>query len=97
MDWTRGTHNAGAAKVNEPPVPEPFEVCWELRSPSGRVITCAIYRDAAPGIDVRCTFSEDDVVRSQRCAEIGTARELADEWRAGAVAKGFLELREGQT
>jgi hypothetical protein len=37
--------------------PEPrrdlVETCWRFRAPSGRAVTCAIYCDTAPGLDVR--------------------------------------------
>jgi hypothetical protein len=47
-------------------------------------MTCAIYRDAAPGLDVRAFFHEDDLMRSERAAEIGAARDIAGSWkRAG--------------
>ena len=32
--------------------------CWQLRAPSGRVVTCAIYMDGAPGFELRVRFSE---------------------------------------
>jgi hypothetical protein len=62
--------------------------CWQLRSPSGRTLSCTIVRDAAPGLDVRVGYEPDDLLRSQRAAEIGSARELAEEWRQAVLAKG---------
>lgn len=56
-----------------------LETCWRLRGPSGRVLTCAVYRIAAPGVEVRVGYSDDDVVRTQLVAEIGVARDLAEE------------------
>jgi hypothetical protein len=64
-----------------------------VAGPSGRVITCGIYRTEAPGVEVRAGFSEDDLIRSERTAEIGSARELAEDWRLAALAKGFTEVR----
>jgi hypothetical protein len=56
------------------------------------MLTCGIYTDA-PGLEVRVGFGDDDLLRSQRTAEIGSARELADDWRRAALAKGtFTEL-----
>jgi hypothetical protein len=92
MDWNRGTHDAAVPTTPEPSSSALIETVWRLRAPSGRVLTCGIYRDAAPGLDVRCGFSDEDLVRSQRAAEIGRARELADEWRRAAIAKGFVEV-----
>jgi hypothetical protein len=86
MDW------GNIRNTTPPPKPEPLlhllETCWRMRAPSGRVITCGIYRTEGPGLEVRAGFSEDDLLRSQRTAEIGSARELADEWRRAVLAKG---------
>jgi hypothetical protein len=41
----------------------------------------------------RAGFSDEDLLRSQRTAEIGSARELAQEWRQAVLAKGgFVDL-----
>jgi hypothetical protein len=67
---------------------ERLETCWRMRSPSGR-----IYRDDAPGLEVRAGYGEEDPLRSQRAVEIGSARELAEAWRQAVLAKGgFAEL-----
>jgi hypothetical protein len=64
-----------------------------MRGPRGRILSCVIVRDAAPGLDVRAGYGEDDLLRSQRSAEIGTAREIAEQWRQAVIAKGgFHEL-----
>jgi hypothetical protein len=89
VDWN---HVYTPAAPAGPSAPALLEVCWQLRAPSGRVITCGIYRDAAPGLDVRCGFSEEDLLRSQRSPEIGSARELAETWRHAVIAKGFVEI-----
>jgi hypothetical protein len=70
-----------------------LETAWRLRTPRGRILTCAIYRTDTPGVEVRAGFSEDDLIRSQRSAEIGSARDLAAEWKQAVIAKGgFTEL-----
>ena len=51
MDWNRV--NTPAPARPDPPSATLLETCWRLRAPSGRVITCGVYRDAAPGLDVR--------------------------------------------
>jgi hypothetical protein len=75
-----------------------LETCWRFRSThTGCVISCGIYRDAAPGLEVRCGYSEEDLLRSQRTAEIGTARDFADDWKRAVPAKGgFQELLDEQ-
>lgn len=69
-----------------------LETCWRVRTPSGRVVSCGIYADNAPGLEVRAGFSEEDLLKSQRSAEIGSAREIAAEWKRAVVAKGCTEV-----
>ena len=66
--------------------------CCRVRGPSGRVISCRIYRTDARDFVVRCRYSDDDFLRPQRAAELGRARELAEAWLQAALAKGFMEL-----
>lgn len=66
-----------------------------MRGPSGRVLSCGVYRTDAPGLEVRTGYGDDDLLRSQRVAEIGAARELAQQWRAAVLqTAGFIELTE---
>ena len=59
MDWD----NVRGQKPR-PPAPLPtldlLENCWRMKSPSGRIIACGIYRTEAPGLEVRAGFSDDD-------------------------------------
>jgi hypothetical protein len=65
-DSLRG-ETARGAELRRPTL---IETCWHLRAPSGRrLITSAIYRDAASGLEVRVGYSEDDLLRSQRTAD----------------------------
>lgn len=66
------------------------EVCWRLVGPSRKVIECGIYRTDA-GLEVRCGYSDDDLVRSQFAIELGAARDLAEAWKQAALAKGFSD------
>jgi hypothetical protein len=75
---------------NNQPSARLVEICWRLRGPSSKVLECGIYSDAAPGPEVRCGYGEDDLLRSQRTADIGTARDIAEEWRQAVIAKGGL-------
>jgi hypothetical protein len=55
-----------------------LETVWQMKSTyTGRVLTCGIYRTAGPGLEVRCGYGKDDLLRSQSVAEIGGGRELA--------------------
>jgi len=66
------------------------EQCWQLKSPRGRLLTCGVFRTLA-GLEVRCGYGEDGLIRSQYAVEIGTARALAAVWKAAVVQKGFEE------
>jgi hypothetical protein len=92
MDWEgiRGER----ARPKEPAPLQLLEICWRVQGHGGgRVFSCGIYRDVGPGLEVRVwVTSEDDLLRSQRTAEIGSAREVAEEWRRTVVAKGFVEV-----
>lgn len=79
-------------RLKRQPQMERIETCWQMVGPSGKVLACAVYRVEA-GLEVRCGYSEEDLLRSQRAADIGTARELAEEWRQAVLAKGgFTDL-----
>jgi len=92
-------------RANGPrPVREPLltlaETCWRMRSlqKASRILSCGIYGDNAPGLEVRCGYSDDHLLRSQRTAEIGSAREIAEAWRQAVIAKGgFTELTGDET
>ena len=91
MDWdnVRGEK----PRPPTPPLLALLEHCWRLKAPRGRVVECGICRTEAPGLAVRAGMGSDDLLRSQRVPEIGTARDVADEWRQLALAKGtFTEL-----
>ena len=95
MDWTRGTHDAATLNRSEPPAATLVEICWYIRTPNAKLITCGVYRDSAPGFDVRAQFAADDLLRSHRVPAIGTARELATKWKDAILAKGtFIEVTE---
>ncbi len=61
------------------------------------MLTCGIYRTAAPGLEVRCGYGEEHLLRSQRVAEIGSGRELAEQWRRAVLANGGFESVTGTT
>jgi hypothetical protein len=50
-----------------------------------------IYRTDA-GLEVRCGYSLDHVIRTHFAIEIGSARELAADWKSAALGKGFAEV-----
>jgi|SoiMethySBSTD1v2_1073268.scaffolds.fasta_scaffold153891_1 hypothetical protein len=77
---------------------ELIETCWRLRSPQKHILTCGIYRTShprleVPGLEVRAWLRrEDDRIRCQRTAEIGSAREIAEAWRHEFAKEGFEQL-----
>jgi hypothetical protein len=89
MDWT---------KVRNSPVhtPEPrlelIETCWRMRSlqKATRILSCRIYQTNAPGLEVRAAYSDENLLRSQRTAEIGSAREIAEACRQAVIERGGL-------
>jgi hypothetical protein len=90
MDWNRA-HSSPAPAV--PAAPTLLEVCWRIRTPNNKVVTCAIVSDEAPGLDVRAFFTEDDLLRSHRAAELADAREIAERWKLAVLLKrGFVEI-----
>ena len=54
------------------------------------MLTCGIYRTDV-GLETRAGYG-DDLLRSQFAVQIGTARELAAEWKAMVIEKGFEEV-----
>jgi hypothetical protein len=52
---------------------------------------CRIYADGGPGVELRVGYSDDDSVRTQRVSDPDAARNVAEQWRHAAIAKGFTE------
>ena len=81
-----------------PPAPAPrlelLETCWQLTGPTGKTITCGVYAVDGPGVEVRAGYSLDDFAKTQRVADVDRGRELAGEWKAAAIAKGFTEVTD---
>jgi hypothetical protein len=98
MDWDKGRHDYIVPPLAEPPAPTLIELCWRLlMGPSGRILSCGIYRTMADYIEVRCGYSDLHLVRSQLVGDIEAGRTLADEWREAIRAMGSCEdLELGQ-
>ena len=69
-----------------------LETCWKLRSPRGRVLTCGVFRTIA-GLEVRCSYAQDDLIRSQYAPAIETARAIAMGGRPPQNAKALHRNR----
>jgi hypothetical protein len=74
----------------QPPTLALIETCWELTGPRGRVLTYGIYQTDA-GLETRAGCG-DDLLRSQYARDFGIARQVADEWKALSLEKGFTEI-----
>lgn len=59
-----------------------------MRGPSGRALTCGIYSVAGPGAEERVGYGIEGLLRSQRTADLTTARDVAEEFRVAVVPKG---------
>ena len=70
-----------------------LETSWQMRSQKGRMLMCGIYKTVV-GLEVRASFGDDDLIRSQYAVEITKAREVAAGWKAAALAKGNFEVIE---
>jgi hypothetical protein len=53
---------------------------------------CGIYVDGAPGVELRVGYSDDDIVRTQRVSDPDVARNVAEQWKLAALAKGFTRV-----
>ena len=74
-------------RENVPPMTL-IEESWKMTSPRGRVLTCGVFQTIA-GLEVRCGYSDDDLIRSQFARELETAREIAAGWKTAAGVKGY--------
>jgi hypothetical protein len=91
MDWD-AIYREQKERKNAPRL-ELVETRWRMRSlqKSTRILECGIYRTAGPGLEVRCGYSVEDLLLSQRTADIESAREIAEAWRQAVIAKGGFE------
>ena len=89
MDWST-VRNPSATKTAAPRV-DLVEARWRAVGPTGKPLTCGVFRTAA-GLEVRVSYSDDDLLRSQMVRTLEAGRALADDWRAVVLAKGFTDV-----
>jgi hypothetical protein len=78
----------------EAPAPALLEACWRATSPTGRVLTCAIYRGPVDSlVELRATYVGLDLERRQVARDLATARTVADTWLTTAIDRGFTPMR----
>ena len=73
---------------------ERLERCWRLLGESGRHLTCAIYRHHGGDIELRLLGESDEVVLSERVANVRRASERSEDCRLAAMAQGFTEVSD---
>ena len=64
MDWSAGTHDHRPAPRVKPPRPPLLETAWQATSPSGKVLTCALYRGIDGRVEARAEYPNNDLIRS---------------------------------
>ena len=92
MDWNAAKPDYKPPAKAEPPAPEVLEPAWQATSPTGKVLTCALYRGVAGRIEVRASYPQE-LIRTELVSDIDAARTIATEWRAAAAHKGFVASR----
>ena len=91
MDWA--TSFTFPAPRTEPPPPTVLESCWRATSPTGKVLSCAIYRGPVESlVEVRASYPRDEVIRSAVARDVAVARAIADTWLSAALVKGFVRI-----
>ena len=96
MDWA--THNHMPAPRADPAAPTLLESCWCATGPTGKVLTCAIYRGPVESlVEVRASYPHNALIRSEVARDLAAARAIADAWISAAVAKGFTRISAGES
>jgi hypothetical protein len=91
MDWV--THDAPHARWKEPPAPRLVETYWRAVAPSKKELACGLYRTDA-GLELRCGYSVDDLIRSTRIGQQDEPRFLAAGWLHVVLSKGSFTVVE---
>lgn len=68
--------------------PQLVEPCWRLELPSGRIVTCGIYRDPTTGFDLRAVFQDNTPLETQWMGTLDAARNLAIAWKMAVLESG---------
>jgi hypothetical protein len=69
-----------------------LEVSWRATSPSGKMLTCGLYRGPAGRVEVRVAYAHDNLIRSALVHDVPMARELAAAWKDATIASGVAAL-----
>jgi hypothetical protein len=78
MGWTK--HAFTPAVTTTHPMPVRIELRWRvLMAASGEILSCGLY-EHPDGIEVRCGFNEETVIRSQVDRSLEDARRRAGLW-----------------
>jgi hypothetical protein len=72
---------------------ELVQTFWHMVAPSGRTVTCALYRTTW-GLELRAGYNNGDRLLVQRVFGAHVAEVYAAAWRAAAEVKGFRDVVE---
>lgn len=75
-----------ASRRQAKPKLELLERCWRLRTFTGQVLACGIFRTAA-GLEVRAGYEPADFLYSRTAAEIGHARDIAAAYKTAMTTE----------
>ena len=90
MNWEKHDHRAPHRL--DPPAPVLIETCWRvLIAHTGRIVRCALYRDAYDRLEIRCSYSNLELIRSQVVPDPQTGRARAAAWLDAVRAMGSCE------
>ena len=86
--------NGSGFRPYDPGPGDRVETCWRvIAGPIGMLITCAIYRTAPQGVELRVSYSGQCLLHAQLVADTEAARGLAHEWLLAArISGGFQGL-----
>jgi hypothetical protein len=91
VNW--GTHDAPRIRRSEPPAPQLVEAYWRAVGPSGKELSCGLYRTAA-GLELRCGYQIDELLRSTRMGLKDDARYTAALWLLVVLSNGSFDVLE---
>ena len=88
-----GTHDAPPARRSDPPAPRLVEMYWRAVGPSRKELNCGVYRIVA-GLELRCGYGSDQLMRSTRIGAQDDGRTIAAGWLHLVLSNGWFELLE---
>jgi hypothetical protein len=66
------------------------EVRWVVLPQHRPRLSCGIYRTVGSGFEVRCSRSQDDLLKAEFAPDLNSARAIADRWESTVIARNGL-------